>query len=218
MAERLITPEAVLSYPHLLVPQAVQEGQDAKYSASLVFLPDAQKTAEFKALKKGVLAVMQEKWGAGITSGKKKISFEQAIKLNILRTPFRDDAEAKGYPEGSVFLNVRTTLKPGVVGAYQDPATGKARVMTDQEITEKMYPGAIVRASITPFAYDVQGNKGGSFGLNNLQWLRDGERLDSFVAADAEFDAEMQEPADLSDLEEGTQAESEEEDGLADLL
>ncbi|HKJ88554.1 MAG TPA: ssDNA-binding protein, partial [Gammaproteobacteria bacterium] len=61
-----------------------------------------------------------------------------------------------------------------------------------------------VRASVRPFAYDTQGNRGVSFALNNIQLLRDGERLDSRVAPEEDFDAV--EPVDLSDLEEAEDA------------
>jgi hypothetical protein len=64
-----------------------------------------------------------------------------------------------------------------------------------------MYPGAQVRGSVSAFGYDYQGNKGVSFGLNNLQKLGEGERIDGRVAADAEFDVDMSEsPADLEHL------------------
>jgi hypothetical protein len=56
-----------------------------------------------------------------------------------------------------------------------------------------------VRASLRAFAYDTNGNKGVSFGLNNIQKLGEGQRLDGRKAATDEFDADLsQAPADIS--------------------
>jgi len=64
-----------------------------------------------------------------------------------------------------------------------------------------MYPGAGVRASVSAFAYDSNGNKGVSFALNNMQKVSEGERLDGRAAADDEFTADLSSaPADISGL------------------
>ena len=58
-----------------------------------------------------------------------------------------------------------------------------------------------MRASFTAFAYDNNGNVGVSFGLNNVQKLREGTRLDNRVAATDEFTADLtQEPVDIDAL------------------
>ena len=75
-----------------------------------------------------------------------------------------------------------------------------------------------MRFSITAFGYDVKGNKGISFALNNVQKWADGERLDGRVRAEDEFSAEAPVTADLSDLE-GTPAPAAGADGdLTDLM
>ena len=54
---RLITPEAILSYPTLFEPRAVKgdDKSEPKYSAALVFVPEAQKDPLYKAMKAAVV-------------------------------------------------------------------------------------------------------------------------------------------------------------------
>ena len=46
------------------------------------------------------------------------------------------------------------------------------------EDREAFYPGCYARASVTAYAYDNV-SKGVAFGLSNLMFVKDGERLDS---------------------------------------
>lgn len=198
---RIITPEAILSYPNLFTPRAQNDQQEPKYSCALVFTEDT----DISDLKKAAVAVAKEKWGAKAAD---------MIKKGQLRMPFRTDTKAKGYPEGSTFMNVRSKQRPGVVSIVPDPETGKPMVIEDES---QIYPGVIARASITFFAYDTSGNRGVSAGLNNIQKIREGDRLDSRVRAVDEFEADEDAVADLSDLTD----ESGDDDGdldMSDLL
>ena len=182
---RVITPEFRLSYPNLFKAVPGPQGGEAKFSAALLF--DAG--TDLATLKAAAIFAAREKWGA---------KADDMIRGGKLRLPFRDDWEEKGYPEGTIFMNVRTNNKPGVVSNRQDPDTKRPIPITDES---EIYPGCYGRASLTAFAYDTAGNKGVSFALNNFQKLRDGDRLDNRVAAEDEFDADMaDEPASLNDL------------------
>lgn len=191
MSKKLITPNAILSYPHLDEPQAPMNGQgNPKYAGSLVFLAGADLTA----MQAAVAEVAEEKWGKGALA---------KLKSGALKSPFRTDAESKGYPEGSIFVNARTEQKPGAVYLYPDATTGKPAIVPDDKIKEVFYAGATVRASVTAFAYDRPESKGVSFGLNNIQ-LVDGTtpRLDGRKAAEDEFEADaLMAPANLDDVE-----------------
>src|SRR3954468_8406581 len=155
----VVTPNAMLSYPHLDVPQAPQNNQPgkAKYSATFVF-PDG---ANLSALQAAVMAAGEEKW-----PGK----FTEMLRTGAVRSPFRKDAEAKGYKVGSVFINTRSERKPGLVYLHagsEKTADGKplpARIPEDK-IKDDLYPGSIVRGQLRAFAYDSNGNKGVSFAL-----------------------------------------------------
>lgn len=191
---RVVTPKARLSYPHLFEPWAgvnPKPGQEPKYGCSLVFEPDiVVLPADLADMKKAVVAAGQLFWPNG--------RFEAMLKEGKLRMPFRDDWEKKGYKEGSIFINPRTSGKPGIV-MPQAGADGKPIELTD---TELIYAGCYVRASVTAFGYDNSGNLGVSFALNNLQWLEHGERLDNRRAASEEFDPIEEAPADLSGLDD----------------
>ena len=115
--------------------------------------------------------------------------YREMVKKKQLKLPFREGAE-KDYADGSTFINVRSTNQPGVVDRIADPATGKPRVITE---AAEVYAGCFVRASLAAFYYDTEGNKGITFGLNNVQKLRDcapDQRLDGRKRAEDEFDAE----------------------------
>lgn len=200
---KIRTSRAVLSYPHLVTPQPGQNGGKPKYSAALIWTLELQ-DAEFKKFKAeadaAIIEAAKAKFGASVNVGGKTVSIEQVIALGGLHTPFRTDAVLKGYPEGSIFTNVRTEQQPGIVFAYQGE-DGKPAVMTPEAVKTEMYPGAIVRATLAAFGYDNSGNKGVSFALNNLQKLGDGPRLDGRVSAENDFDVDLSaQPASLEDL------------------
>lgn len=210
-ATRVITGEAILSYPHIHQAQAARSDDgDAnakpKYSATLIFTKESRSTPEgkkaFDALQAAAIEAATAKFGANIKlPGGQSIPVLQAMKEGLIRSPFRTDVLAKGYPAESVFINARTTERPGTV--YSRPsADGKTpEQMPVEKIREELYAGAIVRASVTAFGYDRKGNKGVSFALNNIQKLREGTRLDNRVAAEAEFDADLSAaPVDISGL------------------
>ena len=188
----MITPEAIISYPHLFTPDSFdgdENSDDAKYSAAFIFVEDT----DISGLEKVVIDTAVDRWGpkakAALVSGK-------------LRNPLRTDIKP-GYPEGSTFLNARSKNRPGVVSQVPDASNdGKPTVITDKDA---IVAGARVFAAISAFAYDHKGNKGVSFGLDHVQLIRpptEEERLDGRVAAADAFDADKNAVADLSDLEE----------------
>jgi hypothetical protein len=204
---KCITPVGILSYPHLFTPQdPMEEGGVAKFGAVLIF----EDGTDITALRQAVAVAAQEKFGA---------KAKTLLKAGKLRLPFRDEWEEKGYPEDSIFINAKTTNPPGIVGRYADPDTGKAQRITDEE---EVYPGMYAKFSVTAFGYDVKGNKGVAFALNNVQKWGEGERLDGRVKAEDEFEAEAPATADLGDLD-GSNEEAPADDGgddgdLTDLM
>lgn len=168
----LKTPEAILSYPYLFTPRANDDGK-LKYSCSLVF----EAGTDLTALKQAVLDAAEEKFGNKAAD---------LIKTRKIHVPFRDDWAAKGYPEGSTFINVTTEKQPGIVSIYKGP-DGKPSPITDAEL---VYPGCKVIASVVAKYFEAKGKKGITFYLNNLQKRADGPRLDGRMKAEDEFEAE----------------------------
>lgn len=197
---KVITGEAVLSYPNLVKPQAADDGKGKpKFSVALVFPTGRGATTQLAA---AAIAAARDKWGA---------KADEMIKTGAINiyggkgAAIRTDAAAKRYtgprfPEGTVFVNARSETRPGLVYAHADPATGKPALVAEASIPDVFFAGSVVRASLTAFAYDTSGNKGVSFALNNLQAIRGGDRLDSRTAAQDDFEALAQDPADLSEL------------------
>lgn len=168
-----LTPKARLAFPALFEAKSFN-GQPAKFSAVLVFDKEAQQTAEFQNLKKAAAAAAKEKFGDKLPKN--------------LRNPFRAGSEKEGtagFDDDCVFITVSSKKQPKVVDRKK--VDGKFPIITDED---KLYPGCYVRASLNAFAYDTSGNKGVSFGLNNVQFLSDGERIASGGGRnpDAEFD------------------------------
>ena len=182
---KITTPEAMLSYEHLFEPTSPEgSGADPQYSACLVFSKDT----DLSDLKKAAEDAGKAKWVEKYNSLKESGS---------LRMPFRNDRlKEKGYEPGSVYINVRSKQKPGIASKYAG-TDGKTLVITDPD---EVYSGCRVRATLSVFAYDKAGNRGISFGLNNVQKLGDGERLDGRLKAEDDFDPIEDKPAKLDDL------------------
>lgn len=182
---KIITPEARLSFPQLLVARAMTDSTGAvqgkaMFSVALVFEP----TTDLTLIKQAIAATVVEKFGPE----KAKEVLSKMVLGGSVRNPLRADIDKK-YGEGAhFFVNARNSTQPQCAHPYADPTTGRPKLMTKDDVEKWMYPGCYVRASLNSFWFDKAGNKGVAFGLNNLQWLRDGERLDHRVSAEHEFD------------------------------
>lgn len=157
---------ARLSFPNLFKPSKPKDApdtQELKYSATLLF----KKGEDLSVLKAAAKAAIKDKWG------------DKPPKN--LRTPFRDQGEKEyeGYEEGAIFISTTSKKRPGVVNARVE------RIEDEDEI----YPGCYVYATVRAFAYDRSGNKGVSFGLQNIQKVKDGEPLGGRVAPEHDFEA-----------------------------
>ena len=222
MADALITPEGVASYPKVFkseLPKDAKPGDKKAWSVTLLMDKAATQTEEFKAMVQAAFNLLREKCGPTVSNqiewikeGKDKgrsfvrYTFENkngAREDGILYMPFRNDVAAKGYPENFVlFINPRKTDDPDKNIRPPEVITrGGVPIKDPREI----YPGVRCRVSLGVFAYDQRGNKGVSFGLNNVQKLGDGPRIDNTKDAKDEFGtlpdetpAGMPDAADLS--------------------
>lgn len=166
---KVVTGKVRFSYVNIFKSRAFQADQDAKFSICLLI------PKEDKATLKKIKAAIDEATQEGISTkwnGKKPAN----IKL-----PLRDGDEERAdeAPEytGVMFLNANSTQKPGIV---------------DKDLNEildpdEVYSGCWGRASINFYPFSVNGNKGIGVGLNNVQKLKDGERLGA-TRASAESD------------------------------
>jgi len=147
---RVITPEAILSYPALISPKKHEQSGQLRYQAELVFTDGT----DLSSLTDAAEAAIAEEFGNKVPGD--------------LKTPFDTRWEKFGYPEGSVFVRCNTTEPPGLV---KGPRREECRD------ADEFYPGAIVIAELSASAYNVSGSKGVKFYLNSVWKIRDGERL-----------------------------------------
>lgn len=181
---KLVTPVFRASFPNLFVPKAM-EGQAnsvPKYSVSAIFEP-AKFNASEQARWQAILDLLDE------TSKEKFKKTVDQLPANHKRA-IRDGSEKadlEGYGDGKVFANLTSKLKPGVVDANGN----------DME-PDDIYPGCYLRATVSAYAYDVNGGKGIALGLQNVRFVRDGERLDARTDASDDF-ADVEDDRDETD-------------------
>ncbi|MCH4172593.1 MAG: DUF2815 family protein [Lactobacillus sp.] len=162
---QVVTGVVRFSYVHLMEPYAqVGSGQEPKYQTAILIPKSDTKTLE--KIKKAQRAAYEEGKGEKL----------KGLRFEKVKTTLRDgDEESDEHPEyaGNMFMNVSSKSKPTILGTQRD-ADGSLKEITDGE---EIYSGMYGRASLNFFAYNSQGNKGISAGLNNVQKTKDGEVL-----------------------------------------
>ncbi len=159
-------PMGRVSFPAVFEPKSFK-GQPAKYSLVLIWPEDT----DLKELKRAAHNAAVEKHGKDKTKWPKKF-----------KMPFRSgDEEREGQPEyaGSIFITASSKERPQVVDAKLQPITKE---------DQSFYAGCYARASLIAFCYDQMGNQGVSFALQNVQKLKDGEKLSGRRNAVDEFE------------------------------
>lgn len=161
----VMTPRFKVSFPNVFRPgKAMQEGAEPKYGIAMLFALGA----DLSVLKAAANDAVIEKWGADKTKWPKN-----------LRNPFRDQGEKEfaGYEAGAIFMSATSKQRPGLVDASNQDIINEA----------DFYAGCYARATVNAFCYDKAGNRGVSFGLNNVQKLDDGEPLGGRTRASDDF-------------------------------
>lgn len=179
--EKIITPEFRVSYPSVFRPcyfensKPVYPGKDShmyrdkntKYRLTLIF--DREK--DLSELVTLVNSAVEKKWP------------DKAQRPSIILSPFRDSSEKggkKGY-ENCVFVSATKLTDRGAPGLVDE---------NRQEIIDpkEFYAGCYARASVTAFGWSYAGKNGVSFGLQNIQKIKDGEPFGDDSTAEEDFD------------------------------
>ena len=161
-----------MSYVVLDKPRAVAEGQEPKYSMSILISKSDKKTLkEIKeAIEEVKKAAVKDKCGGKLPAN--------------LRIPLRDGDEERPDDEvyaGHYFINANAKTRPLILD-YD-----KQEIMDPSEV----YSGCYGKAVINFYAYSAPGNKGVGCGLLGVQKIADGEPLGSSrITADAFDDDE----------------------------
>lgn len=161
MSVNVTTGTATLSWPHLAKLEARNGSSKPKVSTA-VLVPKSD-TATIEALKTAVREAATDKWGTKIPKS--------------LRTPLKD-GDASLYEEQAdhVVFNASSTRRAPIVGTDLLP-------LSDERIVEEVYGGQKARVAVRAFAYEVDGSKGVSFGLQMVQILGGGERFGGDAAS-----------------------------------
>lgn len=173
---QVTTGKVRLSYTHLFQPYAYQQGQDPKYSTTILVPKSdiATKQRLDVAIQAAVQAGVAEKWNG--------------MKPPILATPLYDGdgvrpsdgmpfgAECKGH-----WVFTASSKNPiAVVDINMNPIINQSDI----------YSGVYARVSVQFFAYNSNGKKGIGCGLGPVQKLEDGEPLGGGISAEAAFGGE----------------------------
>lgn len=172
MSKKVITGKVRASYVNVFRKKVNAQSGKEEYSLQLLIPKSDKKTVE--KIEAAIAAATEGKWG-------KKAPAK-------LRNPLRDGDEEHGIAPyvGHYFMNVKSDNKPQVVDG------GLQEIIDERDFQS----GDYCRVSINAYAYDVTGNRGVSFGLNNIQVLAKGEPLggtssrasDDFDAVDGDGD------------------------------
>jgi len=201
-----VSPVMRCSFPSVHRPVSQGKFDVGKYVITC-FLPKEDK-AKLKPLKLAALKAGKEAWG-------------EKTRLEDLLLPFKDgdDSDVECY-KGSIYFKAKTGRKPQVVDSHLEPL----------EEGEEVYGGCFVKISVTANAYyrkieketetgiKTVKRKAVSFYLNNVQFVKDGERFGG-GGSDPREDFDEVDPSEYEDMEEDEgfeEGETEEEEELDD--
>jgi hypothetical protein len=165
-----------VSYVNFLEPKESLNGELAYSCCVLIPKDDKANLARVEqAIEKAIVKGKSTKWG-----GKKpKFRYE----------PLRDgdtelesgDREGKEY-EGHYFFNCTMKAKAGKPGVVDE----NCKPVMD---SNKFYSGCYVHIEVNPYPYSNSGNSGIGWGLQNVMFVEDGDRLDGRRSATEAFES-----------------------------
>lgn len=168
-ATKVVTGKVRLSYVHIFEAFSNND-QEAKFSC-VILIPkkDKDTLAKIRAAQKAA-ADSFTKWPNG------------KVPANLPTTLHDGDEEAdlERNPEyeGHMYMAINSKTRPGIVDEDVNPILDSTQV----------YSGCYARVSMNAFAYNTQGNKGVSFGLNHVQKMGDGDYLGGRSKAEDDFE------------------------------
>lgn len=168
---KCVTPVGRCSFPTLKEPKAFGDSEP-KYSVQILF----DKKADLTVLKNAVKAAIESKWGS-----------KPPKKLEL---PFKngdDKEDLEGYA-GMVYINASSKFAPTLLDRNKQEVLDAA----------DFYAGSFIRASVNVYAWDYINPKtktvlksGVTFGLNAVQFVKDGEPFTKRRNAADDFDNDL---------------------------
>lgn len=169
---KVLTGEVRLSYANLVTPRANQQGQDPKYSVTLLIpKTDQQTIADINAsIQAAYDEGVSKKWGGAHPQPKSIVHDGDGLRPSGL--PFGEECK------GCWVLTASTKHKPQVVGMDN---------INCELAPQDIYSGMYGRVTLNFFPYDTAGSKGVGCGLGNVLKTRDGEPLSGGASAATDF-------------------------------
>jgi hypothetical protein len=156
LSTKVTTGLVLFSYCRLFKAHA-RPGGEPKYSMTIIIPKDDKKTVrDIKRAIANAIELGKEKW-----KGK--------APRNVKTTFYDGDEEKPGEElyENCYYVSCSSKTKPGLVDKNLDEILDE----------EDLYSGCSGRVALNFYPYDVDGSRGISAGLNNVQVLKKGERL-----------------------------------------
>lgn len=170
---KVLTGEVRLSYAHLTTPRAAQQGQEPKYSVTLLIpKADAATKADVDAsIQAAAQEALSKVWN-GARPPQLRVPIYDGDGVRPSGVPFGD--ECKGH----WVMTASSKNKPQVVGIDN---------INCELSPSDIYSGMYARVTIRFFGYSNSGNKGIGCGLGNVLKTRDGEPLSGSAPAATDF-------------------------------
>lgn len=160
------------SFLALAKPKAVSQGGAEKYQVCIL-IPKTD-----KATIRKINELVNEAIADGASVFKKTLD-PNKLPRNF-EHPLHDGDEERESDDfaNHYYMNCYANRKPGIVDKNRDEIL---------DITEEIYSGCWGRVDVNLYAYNVS-SPGIAVGLNNVQKIKDGPRLDGVIGADKAFD------------------------------
>jgi hypothetical protein len=164
--KNILTKPFRLSFPNVFQPKAAVQGGKEEFSIVMLFKKDDPAVRDLRALLKDAIT---EKWGEDKTKwppNLRNMNLATHVSVNGKDGWPIVDGDMKSYEgyAGMLSIRAKSGYKPGVV----------SRDLEDIINPREVVGGLIARAEINAWAYNhPTGGPGVSFGLQNLQILKD---------------------------------------------
>lgn len=176
-----------LAFPNVFSPRAMKDDKTGetrkRYDATFIFSPEHE---AFQASQQAIIKVAKQKWGDD-----KGLAYAKAL-LQRDQTCLHDGAlkalKYEGFA-GNWYISASNRTRPVVVHCVKDPATGKAKVLTEADGV--IYAGCYVNAIIEVYPFEGrEGKKDGIYAtLLGIQFAADGEAFGGRTASPDDFEA-----------------------------
>ena len=177
------TPEFRVSFPKVFKAEAFKEGDEAKFSITMLFDKKAQESQAFKAMKGESKKAFVKHHGADVWEKTPKCAFGWPVGYyNPFKTADKEKIEKyDGYDADTIIVRASTKFKVPIVDESVNP-------FLDQDL---FYAGcyAFAVVAMNPYGKPNDINKGVSFFLQGVQKTRDGEAFSGRARAEDMFES-----------------------------